>query len=282
MRSLILAFIGGKGRLAHNTSSKKQNKKRFGFLLLAIIATLSLAGPNLSGYSYSEINLLMKNLPPSSLHWFGTDELGRDIFTRVWIGARLSLLIGVSAALIDSVIGILWGCFAALSSKTVDAFLMRFSDILFALPYLLIVVLITVILGPGLLSILIAMTVLGWITMARIVRGQVLQIREMEYVLAAKVMGAGFFQILWTHILPNSKAAILATLALTIPQAIFTEAFLSFLGLGVQPPMSSWGTMASEGLPALAYYPWRLFFPATFICLTMLSFNLISDGLTDE
>lgn len=260
----------------------KRRKAIAGAILFTLIALLAAVGPSISGYSYFEMNLAAKNLPPSWEYWFGTDDLGRDLFTRVWVGARLSLFVGIAAALIDMAIGVFWGSLAALSGGFVDGLMMRITDILFALPYLLVVILVMVVLGPGIISILISMTVIGWITMARIVRGQVLQLKEADYVLASKALGGGFWQIFTTHIIPNARAPILATLALTVPHAIFTEAFLSFLGLGVQAPMSSWGTMANEGLPALAYYPWRLFFPATFISLTMLSFNLINEGLTND
>jgi oligopeptide transport system permease protein len=251
-------------------------------LLFALISLFAILGPFLSGYDYAEMHLTAKNAPPSWLHWFGTDDLGRDIFTRTSIGARISLAVGLTAALIDMVIGILWGSAAALSNRLVDGIMMRMADILFALPYLLIVILITVVMGPGLTSIIFSMSVMGWISMARIVRGQVLQIKEMDYVLASRALGGSFWHILRLHILPHAKGPILATLAMTIPQAIFTEAFLSFLGLGIPPPLSSWGTMSNEALPALAYYPWRLFFPALFICMTMFSLNLISEGLSDE
>lgn len=261
------------------------NKRRefhFGIALFIFIAFMAIFGPRMNEFSYHEINLPMKNSPPSWGYWFGTDDLGRDLFTRVWIGARLSLFVGLSAALIDTLVGVLWGCIAGLSGRRVDGVMMRIADILFALPYLLIVILTLVAMGPGLSSILFAMTILGWITMARVVRGQVLQIKEADYVLASKALGASFSHILRVHILPNTKDVILATLALTVPQAIFTEAFLSFLGLGIQAPLSSWGTMTTEALPALAYYPWRLFFPAFFMSLTMLAFYLIGEGLTDE
>lgn len=259
------------------------NKKAVcGIGLFIVIAFFALVGPYLTGHSYFDINLAIKNQPPSTQYWFGTDDLGRDMFTRVSMGARISLFVGISAATIDMFIGVVWGSAAALSTSRVDDFLMRVADILFALPYLLIVILVMVTLGPGIYSVIISMTVLGWITMARVVRGQVLQIKQMEFVLVSKSLGGGFWHILTLHILPNVKSSILATLALTVPHAIFTEAFLSFLGLGVQAPMSSWGTLANEGLPALPYYPWRLFFPAAFICLTMLSFNLINESLVDE
>lgn len=255
---------------------------KIGLFLFFVIVLFSIFGPLMSSNTYFDIDFSIKNQPPSYAHWFGTDDLGRDLFTRVWIGARLSLFIGLAAAFIDLIIGVCWGCFAALSSRAVDGVMMRIVDILYALPYLLVVILMMVILEPGLPSLLVSMTIFGWMTMARIVRGQVLQLKEMEYVLASKALGAGMRQILWVHILPNAKSSILTTLALTIPQAIFTEAFLSFMGLGIQAPMSSWGTMANEGLPALAYYPWRLFFPGCCIILTMLSFNLIGERIGDE
>lgn len=252
---------------------------RFGIGLLSIIILLAIFGPYLSSYTYSETHLMDKNLPPMASHWFGTDDLGRDLFTRVCYGARISLFVGTAAAFVDLIIGLLWGGIAALSGGNIDRVMMRIADLLFSLPYLLIVILLMVVMGPGLLTIVLAMSVIGWITMARIVRGQILYLKEQDYVLAAKCLGAGFFRILFRHILPNAKETIIETLTLTISSAIFTEAFLSFLGLGVQAPAASWGTMANEGLPALQYYPWRLFFPALFITLTIFSLNLIGDRL---
>ena len=158
---------------------------------------------------------------------------------------------------------------------------MRIADILYGLPYMLTVILLMVVMGSGLLPILVAMTVIGWITMARIVRGQILQLRELEYVLAAQALGAGWGRILFKHLIPNAMAPIIVTMTLTVPSAIFVEAFLSFLGLGIQAPVASWGTMAADGLPAMRYFPWRLFFPAAGISLAMLGFNLVGDGLRD-
>ena len=235
----------------------------------------------ISGHSYDATELELKNQPPDARFWFGTDDLGRDLFTRVWIGARISLAIGVSAALLDLMIGVLWGGVAGLAGPPFDNLMMRTADILYSLPYLLVAILLLVMMGPGLLSLLAAMTAIGWITMARIVRGQTLQLKNQEFVLAAEALGAGFGRILTRHILPNALGPIIVTLTFTIPGAIFTEAFLSFLGLGVQAPLSSWGTMVSEGLPALSYYPWRLFFPGLFLSLTLLAFNLVGDGLRD-
>jgi oligopeptide transport system permease protein len=189
--------------------------------------------------------------------------------------------VGITAALIDVLIGVLWGGSAALSGGKTDELMMRIADVLYGLPYLLVVIMLMVVMGSGLIPIIIAMTITGWINMARIVRGQVLQLKEQEFVMAAEVLGASFSRILLKHLLPNAMGPIIVTMTLTVPTAIFTEAFLSFLGLGVQAPVASWGTMASEGLPALRYYPWRLFFPAAFISITMLAFNLVGDGLRD-
>lgn len=252
-----------------------------GASLLLTFVIMAIIGPLISGYTYYETHLELKNQSPSLKFWFGTDDLGRDIFTRVWYGARISLFVGVSAALIDLVVGVLWGGVAALAGGRLEEIMMRAADLLYSLPYLLIVIVLTVVMEPGLISIIAALTIIGWITMARIVRGQILQLKHQEYVLAAKSMGAGFWRIFLKHLLPNARGPILVTLTLTIPSAIFAEAFLSFLGLGVQAPIASWGTMANEGLPALSYYPWRLFFPALFISLTMLAFNLVGDALRD-
>lgn len=252
-----------------------------GLVILVILGLFAIVAPMLSSHPYYETNLAMKNLSPSKTFWFGTDDLGRDMFSRTACGARISLFVGISAALIDLLVGVLWGGAAALGGGKVDNLLMRTADILYAIPYLLVVIMLMVVMGSGLIPILIALTITGWIGMARIVRGQLLQLKEQEYVLAAYALGAGRTRILFKHLIPNAMGPIIVTMTLTIPVAIFTEAFLSFLGLGVQAPIASWGTMASDGLPAMRYYPWRLFFPAFFISITMLAFNLVGDGLRD-
>ncbi len=246
---------------------------RIGFGIICFIVFMAIFGPHITPYTYSQTSLAQKNMAPSMAHWFGTDDLGRDIFTRVWYGARISLFVGTAAAFVDLVIGVLWGGVAALAGGNTDRVMMRIADCLFSLPYLLIVILLMVMMGPGLFTIIAAMSVIGWITMARIVRGQILYLKEQDYVMAARCLGAGFFRILFKEILPNASGPIIATLTLTIPAAIFTEAFLSFLGLGVQAPAASWGTMISEALASMEYYPWRLFFPATIMSITMFAFN---------
>ena len=260
---------------------KSNPSAMIGLSCLLLLILMAIIGPFLTPYTYYDTHLHLKNLPPSSQFWFGTDELGRDLFTRVWWGARISLLVGILASLIDLVIGVLYGSIAGAASGKTDELMMRICDILYSIPYLLAVILLMVIIGSGITTIIIALTLTGWISMARIVRGQILQIKELDFVKAAEVAGASKFRILWRHLIPNCMGPIIITMTLTIPSAIFAEAFLSFLGLGVQAPIASWGTMANDGLPALRYYPWRLFFPAGFISLTMLSFNLLGDGLRD-
>ena len=242
---------------------------------------MALFGPLFSPYSYSEIHLELKNSPPSLHYWFGSDELGRDLFTRVWWGARISLFIGITAALIDVLFGIFWGSIAAYCGGKIEELMMRICDVLYAIPYLLVVILLTVIRGSGIVTILIAMTLTGWINMARIVRSQILQLKQNDYITAARAIGASPARILFRHLIPNALGPIIAAMTLTIPTAIFTEAFLSFLGLGIQAPAASWGVMVNDGLSAMRYYPWRLLFPACMITLTMLAFNLLGNALRD-
>lgn len=251
-----------------------------GFIILIVVALLAIFVPWLSPYSYRE-QLGVYNSPPSAKHWFGTDDLGRDIFVRVWVGARISLFIGLTAAVIDLIIGVLWGSIAGLLGGRVDDIMMRIADVLTAVPYLLVVIILLVVLQPGLLPMIIALSITGWVNMARIVRGEVLSIKSREYVLAARTLGASTGHIIMKHLVPNALGAILVTMTLTIPSAIFTESFLSYLGLGVPQPMASWGTMASEGNNALDTAPWRLIFPAVLISLTIFAFNAVGDGLRD-
>ena len=212
---------------------------------------------------------------------FGTDDIARDLFVRVWQGARISLFIGLAAAVIDLIIGVLWGSISGLLGGRVDNIMMRIADILSALPYLLVVIILLVVMDKGLIPMIIALSITGWINMARIVRAEVLSIKSREYVLASRTLGANTWHLIKRHLIPNAMGAILVTMTLTIPSAIFTEAFLSYIGLGVQPPMASWGTMASEGNKAIQSAPWRLIFPALFISLTIFAFNAVGDGLRD-
>lgn len=260
---------------------KANRMAMLGFWMLISLVVMALIGPFLTPYTYYETHLNLKNLSPSREFWFGTDELGRDLFTRVWWGARISLFVGIMASVIDLILGVVYGAFAGSIGKKIEELMMRVADVLYSIPYLLVVILLMVVIGSGITTIILALTITGWISMARITRGQILQLKELEFVKAAQSMGASRLRILSTHLIPNAMGSIIVTVTLTVPTAIFAEAFLSFLGLGVQAPIASWGTMASDGLPALRYYPWRLFFPASFISITMLSFNMLGDGLRD-
>lgn len=252
----------------------------FGLITLTIIILLAIFVPMFSQYKYSD-QLGVFNAPPSADFWFGTDDLGRDIFVRIWAGARISLFIGITAAMIDLIIGVLWGSISGLAGGRVDNIMMRIADVLTAIPYLLVVIVLLVVLQPGLVPMIIALSITGWINMARIVRGEVLSIKNQEYVLAARTLGANTWHLMLKHLIPNALGAILVTMTLTIPSAIFTESFLSYLGLGVPAPSASWGTMASDGNKAIANAPWRLIFPAVFISLTIFAFNAVGDGLRD-
>lgn len=260
----------------------KTNKfAMFGLYTLSFMILCAIFMPMVCTQTYYETHLSLKNTAPCLEHLFGTDDLGRSMFSRIWWGARISLFVGITAALIDMVIGVAYGTFAALSGGKVEEAMMRIADIFYSLPYLLVVILLTVILGQGVLTIIIAMTLTGWINMARIVRAEALKLKEQDFVCAAISLGASKRRILLKHIIPNCFGTIITTVTLTIPSAIFTESFLSFLGLGVRAPIASWGMMASDGLGSLVYYPHRLFFPATFICITMLAFNLLGNGMRD-
>lgn len=263
-------------------SSFTQNKLALtGCVFLLFLLLFAILAPTLTPYTYFETHLSLKNTPPCKEFWFGTDELGRDLFTRMGFGARISLFIGVAASCIDLLLGVLFGAFAALLGGKIEEYMMRIADILYSIPYLLVVILLMVILGPGLSTILIALTITGWIKMARIVRGQARQLCQMDFIKASIALGGNKKHILVKHLLPNCMGPIFVTLTLTIPSAIFSEAFLSFLGLGIQAPVASLGSMTNDGLTALRSYPWRLFFPAGFISFTLLSFYLLGEGLRD-
>lgn len=260
----------------------KANKlAMLGLYTIILIMMIALVGPWLSSLSYSDQNLLQANKAPSSEHWFGTDSLGRDLFIRVLYGARISLSIGIVASLINLSIGVIYGGIAGFFGGRIDRMMMNIVDILYGIPVLLYVILLMVLLKPGLTNIFIALGIAYWLGMARIVRGQILSLKEQEFVLAARTIGASPWQILFRHLLPNCLGPIIITMTLAIPEAIFAEAFLSFIGLGVAAPMASWGVLASEGVTSLRSYPFQLFFPALAISVTMLAFNFLGDGLRD-
>ena len=260
---------------------KKNRAAMAGLGIIVLISLLAILGPLLSPYSYSDQSLANANQPPSSAHWLGTDNLGRDLATRICYGARISLSIGIVASLINLGIGVLYGGISGYFGGRVDSVMMRIVDILYGIPLLLYVILLMVVLKPGLMNVFLALGLVYWLRMARIVRAQVLGLKELEYVLAARVLGASHRRLIFGHLLPNSLGPIIITLTLSIPEAIFTEAFLSFIGLGVSAPMASWGVLASEGVVTLRSYPFQLLSPAIAISLTMLGFNFLGDGLRD-
>ena len=261
----------------------KANKVAMGSMFfLFILLAGAVFGPYVSKYSYSDQNLMMANQLPSSDHWFGTDSHGRDLFIRVLYGARISLTVGFVASVINLFIGVLYGGIAGYIGGKIDNIMMRAIDILYTIPLMLYVILLMVVFGGGGLgSILIALGLVYWIGMARIVRGQILSLKEQEYVMAAKTLGASDFRILLRHLIPNAMGPIIVTMTMSIPTAIFTEAFLSFIGLGVSAPKASWGVLANDALASLSIYPHQLFFPALAISITMLAFNFLGDGLRD-
>jgi peptide/nickel transport system permease protein len=259
-----------------------------GLALLVAIIFLALFGPSMVPYSASQQELTNANQAPSSAHWFGTDDLGRDMWARTWQGARVSLTIGFVAAIIDLVLGVIVGGVSGYMAgrgklgDRIDNALMRIVEILYGIPYLLVVILLMVVMEPGITTIIIALSITGWVGMARIIRGQVLQLKSQEYVLAAEKLGTSHSKIISKHLLPNTMGIIIINLTFTIPTAIFAEAFLSFLGLGVQAPFASWGTMANDSLGViLSGQWWRLFFPGFMIALTMFAFNSLGDGIQD-
>ncbi|MBU3144366.1 ABC transporter permease [Clostridium sp. CF012] len=250
-------------------------------VIIMIVLIMAIVGPLISKFDYATNDLLNSNKWPDRVHWFGTDELGRDIFVRVMYGARISLSVGVVAAMINLTIGVLYGGISGYYGGSVDNIMMRIVDVLYSIPMMLYVILLMVVLGKSLLNVFITLGIIYWVGMARIVRGQVLSLKEQEFILAAKAAGASKLRIILRHLIPNSMGAIIVTLTLSIPQAIFTEAFLSFIGLGVAAPMSSWGTLCNDALATYKTFPYQLFIPALAISITMIGFNLFGDGLRD-
>ena len=258
-----------------------------GLWLVVICGIMAFVGTEINGFKYFEQNYSLINMKPDGVHWFGTDELGRDLFTRTWFGVRYSLFIGIAAAAVDFTIGVLYGGTAGIAKRKVDAVMMRVAEVIYSIPYLLVVILISVVFssagqGSSLFVLVFSLTLTDWVPMAILVRGQVLQLKESEYALASESIGASKAWILMKHILPNTLGPILVSITLTIPRAIFAEATLGFLGLGLQAPKSSLGTLANDGLAGLAVgNAYQIFIPAIFISLIMFAFNVLGDGLRD-
>jgi len=252
-------------------------------VILAIMTALVIVGPWLSPYDYDFTDWDMILIPPdvTSGHLFGTDGIGRDIFVRTLIGGRISLLVGLVATIVSLVIGIAYGATAGYFGGRVDHIMMRIVDILYAMPFMFFVILLMVMFGRNIVLIFVAIGAINWLDMARIVRGQTLSLKRKEFVEAAEALGVKPFRIIRRHIVPNLLGVVVVYVTLTIPQVILVESFLSFLGLGVQEPMTSWGALVNEGAQEMESAPWTLVFPALFLAATLFCFNFIGDGLRD-
>lgn len=266
----------------------KQNKLAMtGLIIIVIMMIMSVVGTKINGFAFNVQNYDLINVKPNGVHWFGTDELGRDLFTRTWYGAYYSLIIGLLAAAIDFLIGVLYGGIAGMATRKVDSLMMRIAEVIYSIPYLLVVILLSVVFstvgaGTSMFVLIFAMSLTGWVPMAILVRGQVLQLKESEYSLASESLGGTKGWILRKHVIPNTLGPILVNITLTIPRAIFAEATLSFLGLGLQPPKSSLGNLANDGLAGLPVgNAYQILIPALFISLIMFAFNVLGDGLRD-
>lgn len=262
-------------------------------VLILILTAMSIFAPMFSKFDYREQHYGHTNAPMGTVcdesgvpgeghvHIFGTDTLGRDLFVRIWMGGRVSLTIAIVSALIDLVLGSIYGGISGYFGGTVDIIMMRLLEIINGIPYLIIVILLMMILEPGMITIIIAYSLVGWIPMARLVRGQVVALKQQEYIAAAEAMGASASRIIARHLLPNTLSVVIVRVTLSIPSAIFSEAYLSYIGLGIPLPMCSWGSLAQLGIMNFRIYPSQLIIPAICISLTMLAFNMFGDGLRD-
>ena len=250
------------------------------FVLLILIASAALA-PWIAPYSYSFQNLELGASPPSADHILGTDVLGRDLLSRILYGARISLLVGFVATGVALVIGVSWGIIAGYAGGKVDSIMMRIVDILYGLPFIIFIILLMVIFGRNLWLLFGAIGAVEWLAMARIVRGQVMGLKNQEFVMAAKAMGVSNFSMFRKHLLPNILGPIAVYATLTIPQVMLLEGFLSFLGLGIQPPMSSWGTLIKDGVESMEEFSWLLIYPGITFTITLFALNFFGDGLRD-
>jgi len=260
---------------------RKNRVASLGLLILTFYVIMAIAVPIISDTDYRSMDANSIDSPPTAAHWFGADTLGRDMWARTWAGARVSLSIGILAATINAIIGVIIGGVSGYFGGKLDMAVMRLLDVVSGIPYLIVAILVMVVLGEGITPLIIAMITIGWVGSARLVRGQVLQLKNREYVLAAKKLGASHTRIIICHLIPNTMGLILTNVTMAVPYSIFTEAFLSYIGLGVQPPGVSWGLLARYGSQSFRYAPWQLFIPSFFIGTTMLSLYLLGDGLRD-
>ena len=260
---------------------RKNKLAMFGLCFLTTLIVLSILTPYIAPYSYEAQDLYKGATAPSAEHWLGTDVLGRDQLTRILYGSRISLMVGFIATSVALLIGVLWGTIAGYAGGKVDAIMMRIVDVLYALPFSIFIILLTVVFGRSLLLLFLAIGAVEWLTMARIIRGQVMTIKQQEYVEAAVSIGLSRAQIIRKYLIPNALGPIIIYTTLTIPSVILLESFLSFLGLGIQPPQSSWGSLISNGVETMEEYPWLLIFPGIVLSVTLFSLNFLGDGLRD-
>ncbi len=260
---------------------KKNKVAMLSLFFLIFMILMCIFAPYIYPHPYNEQNIAMTNQGPTAEHIFGLDDLGRDIFARIWVGGRVSLTIGIVGALVSLVVGTLYGGISGFCGGIVDDVMMRILEIIVGIPYMVVVIIVSVFLGKGMTSLMIALCMTSWTGLARLVRGEIIELKESEYVMAARVLGTPPFRIITRHLIPNTLSIIIINTTFSIPGFIFSEAFLSFLGMGIQPPLTSWGAMAALGQQQMTYYPHELIFPALAISVTMLAFNLLGDGLRD-
>jgi oligopeptide transport system permease protein len=260
---------------------RKNRLAVFGGVTLIFVTLFCVVGPWFSPYTYEQQDFAQYAQPPSAKHWFGTDKLGRDQMTRIMYGGRISLGVGICATLVSLTIGVLYGALAGFLGGKTDAAMMRIVDILYALPFTVFVILLMVLFDRSIVLLFVAIGAVEWLTMARIVRGQVQSLRKQEFIEAALALGLSQRRIILRHMIPNVLGPVAVYTTLTIPAVMMLEAFLSFLGLGVQPPMSSWGTMIKDGAELMEEFSWLLMIPAAFFSLTLFSLNFLGDGLRD-
>lgn len=257
-----------------------------GGIILIIVAVIAIITPWIAPYGFDEIHLADGNMPPCSKYWLGTDHLGRDLLTRIMWGGRVSLSVGLVATLVSIIIGVTYGATAGFLGGRVDNYMMRIVDILYGLPFMFLVILLMVIFhnvpaDKKLFLLFIGLGCVQWLTMSRITRGQTLSIKNQEFIMAARTSGVGTFRMLLRHIIPNLLGPVIVYATLTVPSIMLEEAFLSFLGLGVQAPMASWGSLAADGRESLDVYPWQIIFPGLALAVTLFSLNFLGDGLRD-
>ena len=249
--------------------------------ILVLFCAVALLTPIIAPYGYEEQDLLLGAAGPSLAHPLGTDIFGRDMLTRIMYGSRISLAVGFLASSVAVFIGVLWGTIAGYSGGRIDTAMMRLVDILYAMPFMIFIVLLMVVFGRNILLLFLAIGAVEWLTMARIVRGQVLTLKQQQFIEAALSLGLSHWTIIRRYLIPNILSPVIVYTTLTIPSVMLLEAFLSFLGLGVQPPESSWGLLISYGVETMEEYPWLIFFPGLFLSITLFALNFLGDGLRD-